>query len=94
MPFHFLSIPCTKAFFNLCVFPQSDQCLVELFSGLIAMWWVGGFIRVESWWDVGLVVGGGFVVRRRWCEEVTVLRKDSLLRLARWRFGVALGLDE
>lgn len=40
------------------------------------------------------MVGGGFVVRRRWHEEVTVLRKDFLVRLTRWRFGTALGLDE
>ncbi|KOM37354.1 hypothetical protein LR48_Vigan03g073500 [Vigna angularis] len=55
---------------------------------------VGGSIRVESWWDEGLVVGGGFVVRRCWREEATVLRKGSLARSARWRFGVGLDLDE
>ncbi|KOM40629.1 hypothetical protein LR48_Vigan04g082700 [Vigna angularis] len=54
----------------------------------------GSSIRVESWWDEGLVVGGAFVVRRRWREEATMLRKGSLVRSARWRFGEALGLDE
>ncbi|KOM49667.1 hypothetical protein LR48_Vigan08g049400 [Vigna angularis] len=55
---------------------------------------VGSSIRVELWWDEGLVVGGGFVVRRRWREEATMLRKGSLVRSVRWRFGTALGLDE